>query len=279
MDEGLRKRAKQFLDLLDDRDTKQTELRNLKAEAFGTEEKETEARAREFFEDVAVDVESSRTQQIDELEAELDELQQRIETTQESLLEELTDLRLPLEQNIQQTDDGVQFPYTDSIPDHVLDAIETVLATELDGDEVHIDTEAIIAKTDDIDEAIDSVQERIEEIRVQAGTRVDVEEYVENIHERDAKVAKTLYILLVCEEPLTKKELEHRIGAEDGALRGQLYYVLDNDPYLQKNGQAFSLTQTGTEVMRAYIDRYGTPDGLPEDVATQSELTEVNAKY
>ena len=32
-------------------------------------------------------------------------------------------------------------------------------------------------------------------------------------------------------KPLTKNEIKKEMGLESGDLRGQLYYVLDNDPY------------------------------------------------
>ena len=37
-------------------------------------------------------------------------------------------------------------------------------------------------------------------------------------------------------KPLTKNEIKKEMGLESGDLRGQLYYVLGNDPYLQKPG-------------------------------------------
>jgi hypothetical protein len=60
-------------------------------------------------------------------------------------------------------------------------------------------------------------------------------------------------------EPLTKKELEKEMGLESGDLRGQLYYVLDNDPYLQKPDQKVDLTSTGEMVINEYIDQFGKP--------------------
>lgn len=269
MRDKLKEKAKSFIDLQETKDEKQSQLKDLQAEMFGEDSEETEQKAREFFSNVGgLEQQSSKTQEIDELRGELVELEDSLETTREELQELLVEVQFPLNETIGVGDDQVEFPYSEEVPQEVIDAIEIVLEVDLSEDGVTIDTDAIRAETTDVDEAMDRAMDRIDELRSKANMMVDVEQYVDDIYGRDEKLAKALYVLYQTDESLPKKEIEKRIGVETGDLRGQLYYVLDNDPYLKKSDQEFSLSDTGERVMEAYIDRYGRPEGLPEEGET-----------
>ena len=113
---------------------------------------------------------------------------------------------------------------------------------------------------------MDQAMSRIQELRSKANMMIDVEQYVDDINSRDEKIVKTLYVLHKSNNPLSKKEIEERIGVDAGDLRGTLYYVLDNDPYLKKSDSEFSLSDMGRRVIEAYIEQYGSPEDLPEGV-------------
>ncbi|GAA0676227.1 hypothetical protein ACFQDG_01895 [Natronoarchaeum mannanilyticum] len=263
----LEEKANKFITQQEKLREKQENLSELQTDVFGADSEETEEKAREFFSDVGgLEQKSSKTQEIDELRDELEELKDALETTREELQELLVEVQFPLNETVNVSDDVVEFPYSAEIPQSVIDAIEAVLQVDLSEDGVVIDTDAIRVKTTDVDEAMDQAMNRIDELRSKANTMVDVEQYVNEINGRDEKLAKTLYVLYQTENALTKKELEKRIGVETGELRGQLYYVLENDPYLKKSDQKFSLSDTGERVTEAYIDRHGRPEGLPDEV-------------
>jgi len=267
MKDGLEDKADKYRSLQEELEAKQAELQEIQAGTFGTDSKNAEKRAREFFSNASRDVGSGRTEKIDALRDEISELEDDLTAAKEELLERLVDVQFPFEEVIKPKDETVEFPFSEPIPGEVIKAIEDVLNEDLKGDNVAITTDALIVETADVEEAIGMAEDRIEGIRANAGTKVDIDEYLEELRERDRKVALTLHILHQ-DEPLTKKEIEDRMGVESGALRGQLYYVLDNDPYLKKSGQEFSLTETGREVIKGYVEEYGEPEGLeqPQEV-------------
>jgi len=259
-------KAERMTELQKEIHDKQERLQELQSEMFGNGSEKTEKKAREFFSSVGVDESNSgRTQEIDELRSSLSKSEAELETTREELQKLLVDVKFPLNETIDTTESEVVFPYSDEIPQEVINAIEIALEDDLTGGQVRIGTDAIQVETADVDVAVELAMDRIEELRSKANMMVDVEEYVEELHDRDKKIVKTLYVLQQCDEPLTKGELENRIGVESGELRGSLYYVLDNDPYLEKSDSQFSLTDMGERVIEAYYEHYAAPD-LSEEV-------------
>lgn len=267
MKDNLIEKARKYTDLQETKEEKQSELRELQSEMFGEGSEETEKKAREFFSDVGgSEQQSTKTQEIEELRQDLSELEETLETTREELQELLVDIQFPLNETINVGDEEVVFPYSEEIPQEVIDAIEFVLEEDLSAEGVRIETDAIRVETADVDGAMDQAMSRIQELRSKANMMVDVEQYVDDIHSRDEKIAKTLYVLHQSGSPLTKKEIEKQIGVEAGDLRGTLYYVLDNDPYLKKSDSEFSLSDMGDQVIEAYIEQHGAPEDLPEEV-------------
>lgn len=245
----------------------QNQIEEIQAEIFGDGSEETEQKARKFFSNVGqVQEGESRAQEIDELRDELDETERSLENAREKLQELLVNVQFPLNETIDIREDEVAFPYSEEVSQEVLNAIELVLNEELDENGVTFGTDEIRVETTDVDKAMDLVMNRTEDLRNRANMLVDVDQYVEDIRDRDEKLAKVLYVLYNSNGMLSKKELEERIGVESGALRGQIYYVLDNDPYLEKNEQKFSLSDTGRRVMQEYVDRYDPPEGIDEEV-------------
>lgn len=266
MRDELVEKAERMIRLQKEIRDEQERLRELQSEMFGNGSEETEKKAREFFSSVGVDESSSgRTEEIDELRSSLSKSEAELETTREELQKLLVDVKFPLNETIDTTESEVVFPYSDEIPQEVIDAIEIALEDDLTGGQVRIGTDAIQVETTDVDAAMELAMDWIEALRSKANMMVDVEQYVEELHNRDEKIVKTLYVLQQCGEPLTKSELENRIGVESGELRGSLYYVLDNDPYLEKSDSQFSLTDIGERVIEAYCEHYAAPD-LPEEL-------------
>jgi len=263
MEDDIEKIARTYYNVQASLQSKHEELSELQAGTFGTDSENTEERARQFFSNASRNGGSGQTEKIDKLRDEISELEEDFETTREKLLERLVDLQLPFEQVIEPKEQVVNFPFSEEIPEEVIKSIEEVLNEDLSGGSVRISTNSLVVETDNVEDAIEMAESRIESLRANAGTKVDIDEYLEELRGRDKKVALTLYILYN-EQPLTKKQIESRMGVEPGTLRGQLYYVLENDPYLKKQEKEFSLTETGRDVIEGYIEEYGEPEGIKE---------------
>ena len=202
---------------------------------------------------------SDTSEQIDELRDERNKLKQELDSVRSKLLEQVADIRFPLDGTIENQDDKVVFPYSEEIDEDVLEAVETVLAEDFSKNGVTINTKAIIVETDSTDEAIEAVESRVTRLRKTAGAQYDAADHVEGLRDRDPKVAGMMFTLRKVGGSMTKNELEKKMGLDSGDLRGQLYYVLDNDPYLQKPDQEVELTSTGEMVIDEYIDQFGEP--------------------
>ena len=259
----MEEKASRYHEIQEMLEAKQEELGELQAGTFGTDSEDAEKRARQFFSNTSRDAGSGQTEKIDELRDEVSELKDEREVVEEELLERLVDLQLPFEQVIEPGEKDVEFPFSERISEEVIWAIEDVLNEDLGGGEVAITTDALVVETNDVEEAIERAETRIEALRDNAGTKVDIDEYLEKLRSRDKKVVLTLHVLYH-EEPLTKREIESRMGVESGTLRGQLYYVLDNDPYLKKQDKEFSLTETGREVIEGFVEKYGEPEKIEQ---------------
>lgn len=268
MENGFKEKALKYNELQERIASKHEKKKELQAGTFGTDSEDAEERAREFFSNASQNGESSGAEQIDQLRKEIAKLEDESDSVKEELLERLVDFQLPFEQVIEPGEDSVEFPFSEEVPPEVLDAIEDVLNEDVRNGEVVITPNALVVEADDVEEAIGEAESFIERLRASAGTKVDIDEYLDELQKRDKKVALTLHILLQ-EEPLTKKEIESRMGVEPGALRGQLYYVAKNDPYLKKQGEKFSLTETGRDVIEGFIEEYGPPEGVeqPKEVS------------
>jgi hypothetical protein len=261
MEDKLETKASEYYEVQEKIESKQKELKELKTGTFGTDSENAEQRAREFFSNAGKNTKNSRGEEIDKVRGELDELDERLMGIRENLLERLADLQLPFEEVIEPGEKSIEFPFQEPLGDEVIAAMEDVLNADLRNGEVSFTNGALVVETSDVEEAIEMAEDYIESLRAKAGTKVDVGEYVDKLRGRDEKVALTLYILNQG-EPLTKKKIESRMGVEPGTLRGQVYYVLENDPYLKKQGKEFWLTETGREVIEAYVEEYGEPEGI-----------------
>lgn len=268
MEGKLEDEASKFHELQGMIESKQEELKELQAGTFGTDSEDAEERARAFFSNVSQDNGAGRTEQIDELRDEISSLNDQLAEVRMDIWESIVDLQLPFEEVIEPGEDTVEFPFSEQVPDEVIQTIDAVLDEDISSGNVVVTPDALVVETDDVEEAIENAESFIEGLRANARMKVDIDEYLEELRNRDEKVRLTLYILSQ-EEPLTKKEIETRMGVEPGALRGQLYYIVDNDPYLKKQGQEFSLTETGREAIEGYIEEHGVPEGIeqPKEVS------------
>ena len=264
MDAKLEEVAIRYGELQDEVNDMEEELKQLQAGTFGTDSEDAEERAREFFSDASRGGGTVGTKRIDEVRQKKSELEAERNSTRESLLEEIVKLQLPFEETIEPREESVAFPFSESMSEEVLEAISEVLNEDLTSGEVRITQEDLVVESNDVEEAIEKAESFIENLRTNAGTKVDIDEYLDDLRDRDKKVRLTLYILHKADRPLTKKEIESRMGVEPGTLRGQLYYVLEHDPYLKKKDQEFSLSETGREVIEGYIEEYGAPDGVEQ---------------
>lgn len=252
--------AREFSKLQEEVEEIKNQISNLQRDTFGVESEETEKKARQLFTEVgAAEDGANVSDQIDELRDEQRDLEKKVESVRSELLEQVTDIRFPLDGTIENRDTEVVFPYSEEIEDDVLAAVENVLAEDFSKNGVTINTEAIIVETDSTDEAIDAVERRVTGIRQTAEAQDDATDQAESVHERDPKVAGMMFTLRKAGKSMTKSELEERMGLESGDLRGQLYYVVKNDPYLNKPDERVELTSTGEIVIDEFIERFGEP--------------------
>lgn len=262
MREELIETAKEYFEVQNRIEEVEQEIDELRQVTFGDGSEHTEEKARELFSEVSsAEGESSNTEELDELRKEESELKEQLAELESDLLEKLVNIRFPLDETIQGDDPPVEFPFRKSIDSAVLDAISSALGEDIRDGEVKIQTDAIMVDTASIDDAIEAVESEISDIRDRADANLNVPEQVQKVKNRDPKVAAILYALHENDnEPMTKAEMEDAIGLDRGDLRGQLYYVLDNDPYLMKGDDGFTLKTNGMKVIERFVDKYDVPE-------------------
>jgi predicted transcriptional regulator len=270
MEGELKQNALRYREAQDRLERKRKERREAQQGAFGTDSEETEERARQFFSKASRNGGGGKPSEVDRLREEEADLEEERDAAREDLLKLVMNLQLPFKEVIDPGDSIVRFPFSEEVPSEVIEALDEVLNGSVTGGEVTLKPEALVVKTEDVETAIDAAERFIGDLRAQAGTEVEIEEYVEELRNRDEKVAKTLFILYEADGPLTKREIETRMGLEAGELRGQIYYVVKNDPYLQKEGEEFVLTETGRKVIEEYVAEYEEP----VNAAQPQEVTE-----
>jgi hypothetical protein len=273
MNEKLVDAAKEYREVQNRIEEIEEQIDNFRQQTFGGGSKHTEEKARELFSDVSsADNGSSTTQELNKIQEEHTELTEKLAGLESNVLEKLVKVRFPLDETIQGNEPPVEFPFIESIDPTVLDAISSALGEDIREGTVHIQTDAIIVETASIDDAIEAVHDEISDIRERADANLNVPEQVQKVKDRDPKVAAILYSLYENNnEPMMKAEMEDAIGLDRGDLRGQLYHVLENDPYLNKRDEGFSLKPNGTKVIDRFVDKYGIPELFAEDQDSEED--------
>ncbi|PSQ54642.1 hypothetical protein BRD22_11720 [Halobacteriales archaeon SW_8_68_21] len=249
------------------------EIDELREETFGNGSKQTEEKAKELFSELSsAEGESSNTETLSELREEESEIKERLAKLENDLLENLVTVRFPMDETIQGNKRPVEFPFSESVSQDVLDAISSALGEDIGDGEVKIQTGSIVVDTASIDDAIDAVKTEISDIRDRADANLNVPEQVQKVKNRDSKVAAILYVLHENDnKPMTKAEVEDAIGLDRGDLRGQLYYVLENDPYLEKGEDGFTLKPNGIKVIERFVNKYDVPELVSNSANTQEK--------
>jgi len=267
MREEIIETAKKYRESQDELEDVEAEIEELREETFGDDSEDTEEKARQLFDEVGrTDGESSKTERIDSLREQKEQLRNEKTDAEENFLELLVDVRFPLDETIQGDQPPVEFPFSESIDPTVLDAISDVMGEDMRNGEIEIQTDAIVVDAESINEAIEAVEHKVTKIRERADSHLDVPAQVEKVKDRDPKVAAMLYVLQENDNrPMTKAEMEDEIGLERGELRGQLYHVLDNDPYLKKQEDGTTLTANGKKVIEKFVQEHDMPKLMATD--------------
>lgn len=268
--------AKRYSETQDRLEEINDEINELRQQTFGDESEETEEKARQLFNEVShTNDESSKTEQLNSLRDEKEELQEERAETETDLLELLVDIKFSLDETIQGDQPPVEFPFNESIDPAVLNAISAALSEDMQNGEVEIRTDMIVVDTASVNDAIESVERKVTQIRQRADANLDVPAHVKKVKDRDPKVAAMLYVLHENNnEPMTKAELEDAISLDRGDLRGQLYYVLDNDPYLKKQDDGNILTPNGMKVIERFVEQHSIPELITNDNDLKSDSDE-----
>lgn len=262
MREELVETARQYSENQDRLVEIENEINESRQQRFGDESEDTEKKARQLFDEIGrTNGESSKTEKLDSLHDEKEKLQEDGAEIESNLLELLVDIRFPLDGTVQGDQQSVEFPFSESIDPAILDAISAALEEDMRNGKVEIQTDGIIADTASTDDAIELVEDKILQIREQADDHLDVPAQVQKIKGRDPKVAAMLYVLWENDnEPMSKSEMEDEIGLNRGDLRGQLYYVLENDPYLENQDGGVTLKPNGVKVIERFVEQHGIPE-------------------
>ena len=150
---------------------KREELSTVRADVFATDSEEVEQKARNLFDTLGVDTGSGQIQRIDELEAEISELRDEVESLEVELWEHVEELRLPFEQSIDSRDSEIVFEFSESLSEPVVRAMTDIHPAA--PERVTLETEAITVETDEVGEAISAVEEFVTEIRETARENID----------------------------------------------------------------------------------------------------------
>lgn len=263
--------AQEYFEKKQELDEKEQELSDLRSNLFTTDSEEIEEKARSLFDNVGSNNTNGKSQEIDSLEQEIEKLEQEVGELEEDIQYELIEVSFPFDETIdQREEEEVAFPFTNPIPEEVIRAIDEVIRNDLNGESVELRPEEIVVLTDDVSEAISSVEDFANDLRDTARHELNTDEYVEKLATRDVKIQRMLYELYESSEPLAKIELEERSEVGKGGLRGVLYSVHDNDPYLVKKDKKFHLSEIGESVMDKFSNKFDKPE-VPDEGNDKTE--------
>jgi len=261
MEQELEKTAREYIETQEELENKQDELDERREEVFGTDSEEGEDLAREFFADVGMESGSEKADEVDQLEETVSELDDKLNRLEEEFYKLLTEIKFPLD-GVNSRNGETTFPFFEEIEEKTIEGMEQLIDINTNG--VELKTDSIVADYSEAEEAMEEVKEWTEDIRKSARRQLSIEEYVEKLKERDEKIQAMLCVLYDEGEPMEKKDLEMAVGVEKGGLRGVLYHVRDNDPYLQETEDGYELSKTGEDVVEEFLNRYSVPE-ISED--------------
>jgi len=256
-------KAQNLTELKQEEGETEQKLSELKSNTFGTDSEEAEEKARSFFEDAGTGEGAGKTQEIDETKQKLNDIEQKLDELQEEILRDLTEVKFPFNETIDQRDGSVAFPFTKELPEETIGVINSVVQNGGEKGTVEFEREGLIVHTDDVTEAIGEVEEFANKLRKSAQHELNTEDYAKELSERDIKIQRMLYELYESDEPLVKKDLEMKTGVEKGGLRGVLYHVHDNEPYLVKENKKYHLSDIGEDVVEKFLEQFEVPE-IPE---------------
>ena len=207
----------------------------------------------------------------------LEKEKEKLESTQTELLDKLADVKFPLAtgpDGIHEEVDKVVFNFASKIDEVVLQEMNE-LGMTLSTDDIKIAPDKIVVNNArGISDAMHKVMAHVKKIREEALNRNQVDEYAKKLRSRDEKIQKMLYTLYKAgDRALTRKRIEIEANLKPRALRGVLYHVLGNDPYLRKIGRGeYKLTDVGKLVMEKYDEKFGSPIAVkPEEESKRIE--------
>ena len=256
-------KAQNLTELKQEEGETEQKLSELKSNTFGTDSEEAEEKARSFFEDAGTGEGAGKTQEIDETKQKLNDIEQKLDELQEEILRDLTEVKFPFNETIDQRDGSVAFPFTKELPEETIGVINSVVQNGGEKGTVEFEREGLIVHTDDVTEAIGEVEEFANKLRKSAQHELNTEDYAKELSERDIKIQRMLYELYESDEFLAKKDLEMKTGVEKGGLRGVLYHVHDNEPYLVKENKKYRLSDIGEDVVEKFLEQFEVPE-IPE---------------
>jgi hypothetical protein len=234
----------------------------LREETWGEGDSDTEDKAEEFFARVGKGVPEDTKKELNELDAKIDEGEQKVEQLKNQALEEIADMKLPLAGRVEKEDGEIFFPFESEIDLDILKDAEEILDYKFRPEDFEIEEKGVSVPEATPEQAMDLVQSWVEDLRSHASTQMKKGEHVEKIRGRDLKIQHILHELYREDQPMAKKDLERSIdGVDTGDLRGVLYSITDT-PYIDKKQSKFEITQTGHAVMEKYLRDYGEPEKI-----------------
>lgn len=237
--------------------------------------------ARRFFTELAESPEEVRTanKKVQEEKASLKKLEEDFQNAQQNFLTTLGEIRFPLKmgaEGIEARENEIVFRFDSEIDKDILDKISKYLGPEsISSKDVEVKTDGIVVRDyQEVTDAMEKVLTHVEiKIRKAAANMLKLDSYVVQLHNRDYKIQRMLYVLYEADMPLRRRDMEIRSKLESGDLRGVLYLVRDRDPYLkQLDGGEFTLSDIGKRVMERYVEKYGSPMEEEEETTSSPQL-------
>jgi hypothetical protein len=246
-------------------------LSELKTNTFGVDSEEAEEKAKLLFKKAGTGEGSENTDQIEKAKKRIQDTEETIEDLQENIQQKLTEIKFPFNETIDQKNGSVVFPFADELPQETVDFIQGIIQNGEEKSSVDLQTDSIVVEKEDVNEAIDAVDDFTDEIRSCAQHELNTDEYASKLANRDIKIKRMLYELYENDEPLAKKDLELATGVGKGGLRGVLYHVHDEDPYLVKENKKYRLSDIGRTVVEKFLDEHGVPEKPNQDGEASEE--------
>lgn len=252
--------ATQIIDQIEQIKLLEAEVKQLKKELYFLE---NETLAKEFFSIVAGEEEDKtileKRKLLENKEKKLVELHEKMEGLERNFLERLASITFPIDRKGIEEDGGkVTFCFSSPVPKTIEVMSYLLNLKPLTFNQTTFTADKITTSATNASEGMRKVIAAVKKLRETASAIRDATKFADDLASRDKKIQVMLSVMYKEGKELTYAEIEERGGFETGALRGVLYHVLKNNPYIEKVSRGtFRLTEIGRRVLQEFDRKYG----------------------